>query len=116
MTEDYNDFITGLLNGDVPAMNSYMNQVTKTMFSYFDTGNRVSEAESERFYHGFMLGLMVELEGRYSITSNRESGFGRYDVLLEPTEKTDDGIIIEFKVRNPEKEKSLEDTVKTALL
>ena len=105
MTEDYNDFITGLLNGDVPAMNSYMNQVTKTMFSYFDTGNRVSEAESERFYHGFMLGLMVELEGRYSITSNRESGFGR-----------DDGIIIEFKVRNPEKEKSLEDTVKTALL
>ena len=116
MTEDYNDFITGLLNGDVPAMNSYMNQVTKTMFSYFDTGNRVSEAESERFYHGFMLGLMVELEGRYSITCNRESGFGRYDVLLEPTKKTDDGIIIEFKVRNPEKEKSLEDTVKTALL
>jgi hypothetical protein len=116
VTEDYNDFITGLLNGNVAAMNSYMNQVTKTMFSYFDTGNRASEAEPERFYHGFVLGLMVELEGRYSITSNRESGFGRYDVLLEPTEKTDDGIIIEFKVRNPEKEKSLEDTVKTALL
>ena len=114
-TEDYNDFITGLIQGDISAMNSYMNQVTKTMFSYFDTGKKPSEAEPERFYHGFVLGLMVELEGRYSITSNRESGFGRYDVVLEPTEKKDDAIIIEFKVRNPENEHSLEDTVKTAL-
>ena len=114
-TEDYNDFIAGLLKDDVPAMNCYMNQVSKTMFSYFDTGNHASEAEPERFYHGFVLGLMVELEGRYSITSNRESGFGRYDVLLEPLEKEDNGIIIEFKVRNPELEKCLEDTVKTAL-
>lgn len=54
------------------------------MFSYFDAGKRASEAEPERFDHGFVLGLMVELEGRYHITSNRESGFGRYDVLLEP--------------------------------
>ena len=115
VTEDYNDFITGLIQGDISAMNSYMNQVTKTMFSYFDTGKKASEAEPERFYHGFVLGLMVELEGRYSITSNRESGFGRYDVVLEPTEKKDDAIIIEFKVRNPEGENSLEDTVKTAL-
>lgn len=114
-TEDYNDFIAGLIQGDISAMNSYMNQVTKTMFSYFDTGKKPSEAEPERFYHGFVLGLMVELEGRYSITSNRESGFGRYDVVLEPTEKRDDAIIIEFKVRNPEGEKSLEDTVETAL-
>ena len=114
-TEDYNDFITGLIQGDISAMNSYMNQVTKTMFSYFDTGKKASESEPERFYHGFVLGLMVELEGRYSITSNRESGFGRYDVVLEPTEKRDDAIIIEFKVRNPEGENSLEDTVETAL-
>ena len=115
VTEEYNDFIAGLLEGNVPAMNRYMNQVTKIMFSYFDTGSRASEAEPERFYHGFVLGLMVELEGRYSITSNRESGFGRYDVLLEPLRKEDDGIIIEFKVRNPEVEKCLEDTVRTAL-
>lgn len=113
--EDYNDFIRGLLEGDVSAMNAYMNQVTKTVFSYFDTGKRASQAEPERFYHGFVLGLIVELEGRYRISSNRESGFGRYDVLLEAAEKTDDSIIIEFKVRNPEKESSLEDTVKTAL-
>ena len=115
VTEEYNDFIAGLLEGNISAMNRYMNQVTKIMFSYFDTGSRASEAEPERFYHGFVLGLMVELEGRYSITSNRESGFGRYDVLLEPLRKEDDGIIIEFKVRNPEVEKCLEDTVRTAL-
>ena len=115
VTEDYNDFITALLQGNVSAMNQYMNQVTKAMFSYFDTGKRASDAEPERFYHGFVLGLMVELEGRYDITSNRESGFGRYDVMLEPLEKSDDAIIIEFKVRDTSTEKTLEDTVQTAL-
>lgn len=115
VTEDYNDFILGLLQGDIPAMNRYMNQVTRTMFSYFDTGKKASNSEPERFYHGFVLGLMVELEGRYHITSNRESGFGRYDVVLEPLEKSDDAIIIEFKVRISENEPTLEDTVKTAL-
>lgn len=116
VTEDYNDFITALLQGNVFAMNQYMNQVTKAMFSYFDTGKRASDAEPERFYHGFVLGLMVELEGRYDITSNRESGFGRYDVMLEPLEKSDDAIIIEFKVRDMNTEKTLEDTVQTALI
>ena len=85
------------------------------MFSYFDTGKKGSDSEPERFYHGFVLGLMVELEGRYIITSNRESGFGRYDVMLEPVDKSDNAMIIEFKVRNTGKETSLEETVKTAL-
>lgn len=116
VTEDYNDFITALLQGNVTAMNQYMNQVTKVMFSYFDTGKKASDAEPERFYHGFVLGLMVELEGRYHITSNRESGFGRYDVMLEPMEESDDAIIIEFKVRDASTEKSLEGTVQTALV
>lgn len=115
VTEDYNDFIAALLQGDILAMNQYMNQVSKTMFSYFDTGKRVSDAEPERFYHGFVLGLMVELDGRYKIRSNRESGFGRYDVMLEPMKSSDDAMIIEFKVRNPQKEKTLDDTVETAL-
>ena len=87
VSEDYNDFIQGLLQGDVDAMNQYMNQVSKYMFSYFDIGKKGSDSEPERFYHGFVLGLMVELEGRYIITSNRESGFGRYDVMLEPVDK-----------------------------
>ena len=112
----YNDFIKALLLGDRKAMNTYMNRTALSTFSYFDTGNRPSEeAEPERFYHGFVLGLMVELSDRYQITSNRESGFGRYDVLLFPKELTDDGIILEFKVHDPEDEKDLEDTAKEAL-
>ena len=115
-------------------MNAYMNKVALTTFSYFDTGNRPSGAEPERFhgveattkglkepnpsvcfYHGFVLGLMVELADRYVLTSNRESGFGRYDVMLEPRRQEDDGIILEFKVQDPEEEKELADTVKAAL-
>ena len=113
---DYNDFVKALLSGDVDAMNEYMNRVSSATFSFFDTGNRVSgKAEPERFYHGFVLGLMVELEDRYVITSNRESGFGRYDVMLEPKEAGTDAFIIEFKVHNPKREDTLEDAVKAAL-
>lgn len=115
----YNDFIRVLLSGDVKAMNVYMNQVALATFSYFDTGKRPSGTEPERFYHGFVLGLMVELSDRYVLTSNRESGFGRYDIMLEPKgplagSGTDKAIIIEFKVQDKE-EKTLEDTVKAAL-
>lgn len=83
-SSSYNYFIKALLLGDVKAMNTYMNRVTAEMFSYFDTGNHPSGAEPERFYHGFVLGLMVELADQYAVTSNRESGFGRYDIMLEP--------------------------------
>ena len=113
--DDYNDFIKALLCGDVDAMNEYMNLVAVNTFSYFDTGKHASREEPERFYHGFMLGLMVDLQDRYAITSNRESGFGRYDVMLEPQKPEDDAIILEFKVLNPKKEGSLEDTVQNAL-
>ncbi len=114
---DYNDFVKALLCGDVDAMNEYMNRVASETFSFFDTGKRVSgKAEPERFYHGFVLGLIVELEDRYVITSNRESGFGRYDVMLEPRKAGLDAFIIEFKVYNPKKDASLEDAVKAALV
>lgn len=113
---DYNDFVKALLLGDVKAMNAYMNRVALQTFSYFDTGKKASGEEPERFYHGFVLGLMVELQGRYIITSNRESGFGRYDVVMEPKNpKEDKGIIMEFKVHDPEEEETLKDTVKEAL-
>lgn len=111
----YNNFIKALLAGDVKAMNEYMNKVALATFSYFDTGKAPSESEPEKFYHGFVLGLMVELSERYSVTSNRESGFGRYDVMLEPRSRRDDAIILEFKVRDSEDEKTLQDTVKAAL-
>ncbi len=115
----YNDFIRALLLDDIKAMNVYMNRVALQSFSYFDAGNRPSGEEPERFYHGFVLGLMVELADGYVLTSNRESGFGRYDVMLEPRHNKDgsltgDAIIIEFKVQD-EEEKKLLDTVAAAL-
>ena len=113
----YNDFIKALLMDDVKAMNYYMNRVALATFSKFDTGNRPSEtAEPERFYHGFVLGLMVELKDRYVITSNRESGFGRYDVMMKPKTNMDHAIIMEFKVHDAEDEKTLKETAEAALL
>lgn len=111
----YNNFVKALMADDIDAMNEYMNRVAIATFSYFDTGKRPSGEEPERFYHGFVLGLMVDLAGRYVILSNRESGFGRYDVILEPLDAQDDAIILEFKVFRPRKENSLEDTVQSAL-
>lgn len=107
----YNDFMKALLKDDIEAMNEYMNRVAFSVFSYFDTGQR----EPERFYHGFVLGMMMDLEGQYVIRSNRESGFRRYDIILEPLQQERNAIIIEFKVFNPRREKRLEDTVNTAL-
>lgn len=112
---DYNDFLKALLADDVEAMNDYMNRVTALTFSHFDTGGNPEGEQPEKFYHGFVLGLMVDLADRYVVTSNRESGFGRYDVMLEPLNPGDDGIILEFKVFRPRKEKNLEDTVAAAL-
>ena len=113
---DYNNFVKALLLGDVKAMNVYMNRVALQTFSYFDTGKHPSYDEPERFYHGFVLGLIVDMTGEYVITSNRESGFGRYDVVIEPREpKKHDAIILEFKVYDSEDEASLKETVQAAL-
>lgn len=113
--KEYNGLIRALLQGNRKEMNAYMNRIALTTFSYFDTGNRPSGSEPERFYHGFVLGLMVELADRYVITSNQESGFGRYDVMLKPRNKEDDAVILEFKVFDPDDEKDLHDTMKAAL-
>lgn len=110
----YHEFIKALLSDDLKAMNICMNKITTEIFSSFDTGKRPSERNPERFYHGFVLGLMVELTGDYVITSNRESGFGRYDIMLEPRKPENDAIIIEFKVQE-EGETELSDTVQEAL-
>ena len=111
----YNDFLNSLLLGDLKAMNYYMKRVTMEMFSYFDTGKGKFGEEPERFYHGFVLGLLVDLGRDYIVTSNRESGFGRYDVMIEPKDKTKDAFVLEFKVRDMEDEKSLSETVEKAL-
>ncbi len=115
---NYNNFVKSLLNGDIESMNEYMNRVTRGVISYFDTGKTPSDEEPERFYHGLVLGLMVDQVDNYILNSNRESGFGRYDIMLEPIDKNNEkypGIVIEFKVFNPKKEDTLEETVKNAL-
>lgn len=113
---NYNEFIKALLQDDIKAMNLYMNRIALSVFSFFDTEKKPSAAaEPERFYHGFVLGLIVDLEERYRITSNRESGFGRYDIMLEPKSVNDPAIIIEFKIQDPEDEKNLSQTVEVAL-
>ena len=112
----YNDFIKALMAGDVRWMNRFMNNISENVFSSFDTGNRPSApSEPERFYHGFVLGLIVDLKDRYIITSNRESGFGRYDVMLEPKNSADPAFVFEFKVYDDYDEKELSDTVAAAL-
>ena len=112
---DYNEFIRALWDGNVKTMNLFMNRITMETFRYFDTGSDPSREEPERFYHGFVLGLLVTLRKKYVLTSNRESGFGRYDVMLEPRNLKDDAIILEFKVQDMDEEKELSDTVKAAL-
>ena len=112
----YNDFVKALFANDVKYMNRFMNEVALSTFSSFDTGNRPSGSnEPERFYHGFVLGLIVDLKGKYHVLSNRESGFGRYDVCLEPYDKKNPAYIFEFKVHDEDDEKDLQETVQNAL-
>ncbi len=112
----YNNFIKALLINDIDGMNEYMNKIALYSFSSFDIAKSVSDDDApERFYHGFVLGLMVELSGRFELTSNRESGFGRYDIMLTPKDRNKDcAYIIEFKVHKPLKEKDLAQTVANA--
>ena len=115
-TSNYNGFVKALLSCNLEEMNYYMNKVALATFSSFDTGNHPSDAsEPERFYHGFVLGLLVELRERYEVSSNRESGLGRYDVMLIPKKDEKTAFVLEFKVHNPGKENTLEDTVQSAL-
>lgn len=113
----YNEFINALLQDDVKRMNTFMNKVALNTFSSFDSGNKPSEkAEPERFYHGFVLGMAVDLTDRYRVKSNRESGYGRYDVVIEPIDKNEKAFIFEFKVLDRDDgEQSLEDTATNAL-
>ena len=114
---NYNAFVAALLNGKLKEMNIYMNEVALSTFSSFDTGTHPSErTQPERFYHGFVLGLLVELRGRYEVKSNRESGYGRYDIMLIPRDYNDgNAIVLEFKVLDLESEETLEDTARSAL-
>ena len=112
-----NNFIKALMEDNVGAMNYFLNEISRSMFSYFDVSNSgASSVNPENFYHGFILGLVVDLDGKYHIRSNRESGFGRYDVMLEPVNKSDVAFVFEFKAMKPyNPEKTIEETMKAAL-
>ena len=114
---EYNEFINALLQDNVKKMNTFMNKVAMNTFSFFDSGNRPSQTtEPERFYHGFVIGMVVDLADRYKVRSNRESGYGRYDVMIEPFDKNEKAFIFEFKILNQDdNENNLEDTVANAL-
>ena len=116
-TASFHEFVTAMFRGDVRSMNHYMNKVALNTFSYFDTGRHPSEKkEPERFYHGFVLGLLVDKAENYMLKSNRESGLGRYDVVMEPKNIKDPAVIMEFKVFDEEdEEKTLQDTAQNAL-
>lgn len=116
-TEDFGEFVSAMFRGDVRSMNRYMNRVALNTFSYFDAGNRPSgQREPERFYHGFVLGLIVDKADSYIVKSNRESGYGRYDVVMEPKDAKGVAVIMEFKVFDTEDdEKELADTAVNAL-
>ena len=115
--ETFNEFVKAMFKGDLRGMNQYMNKVALNTFSYFDTGKKPSEEEPEKFYHGFVLGLLVDNAKNYTLKSNRESGYGRYDVVLEPKDKNGIAVIIEFKVYDKEydNEDDLSDTADNAL-
>ena len=114
---NYGDFMKALIEGDLEAMNYYMNKVALTTFSYFDVGSgNGQDSEPERFYHGFVLGLIAEHVEDYEIRSNRESGFGRYDIMMIPQDyEKHPAIVMEFKVCSRMKTESLEEAVQSAL-
>lgn len=104
-------FREALLSNNLKYMNLLLQDIAENTFSFFDIGKQ----EPERFYHAFVLGLIVDLKGRYEINSNRESGLGRYDVVMIPKSHEDHAIVIEFKVMGSNNEKSLEETCANAL-
>ena len=110
------EFAKAMLDGDIRGMTRYMNDIMLSCMSSFDGGNNPSIKMPENFYHGLVLGLLAESMKNYLVKSNRESGYGRYDVILEPKQEGLSAAILEFKIfDNLDEEKDLEDTARNAL-
>jgi len=110
------DFTKAMLQGDPETMEEYLGDIMLTCMSSFDGGMTPSEKVPESFYHGLVLGLLVEQNSQYEIRSNRESGYGRYDVMMIPREDDLPAVILEFKLFSSKRgEKTLEDTATNAL-
>ncbi len=107
----YNTMLQYLVDGDITEFTKLFEKFVIVSFSYFDVG----EQEAENFYHAFVLGILATLANTHFITSNRESGFGRYDVKIAPHDKTKPAIIIEFKKLEPDEHETLESAAASAL-
>jgi hypothetical protein len=103
--------LQALLNTDFETFTQLLKEMVLAVLSYHDTAGD----EPEKLYHAFVLGLLTHLMDRYVIRSNRESGYGRYDVLMIPHQKQEPGFIFEFKKVNRPKEDSEVDAMKSAL-
>ena len=107
---DLNSILKDLITLNLKEFEKKFDILVRQMFSYMDVG----ENTAENFYHAFVLGMLVGLKDKYYVNSNRESGLGRYDILLEPKNKNDNSFIIEFKVSESKEEKNIEETIKNA--
>lgn len=102
------EFCNALVSGDLKAINTILNDILLKIVSYFDTG-------TEAFYHGLTLGLIACMGHQYTVLSNYETGFGRCDTVLEPKDKCGIGLVLEYKLFNPSRDKDLKDTASRAL-
>ncbi len=115
-THGLSGFTKAMLQGDVKNMTRHLNDIMLNCMSSFDGGNQPSVKLPENFYHGLVLGLLAENTRNYMIKSNRESGYGRYDVVMEPRDSQGTAVIMEFKVFDIlDDETNLEDTAMNAL-
>lgn len=90
--------LNALLKKDIVNFENNLQKILELSFSYYDIGSE------EKFYHNFILGMVLSLSDKYYVKSNRESGYGRYDILLEPRNKKETAFILEFKVAETENE------------
>ena len=108
---NYDIMLKALLTADLKTFTKiFKNYVLKSL-SYFDVGGN----EGEKVYHAFVLGMLISLGDSYEVLSNRESGYGRYDVCIIPKDIKELGIIVEFKKLDMEDDDTLEEMADEAL-
>ena len=107
---DLNTILKDLITLNLKEFEKKFKILVEQMFSFMDVGRNTAE----NFYHAFVLGMLVGLKDSYYVNSNRESGIGRYDIMLEPKDKNANSFIMEFKVLEKDEEKTLEDTIENA--